>query len=153
MKNCKKNISDLLLNLQGFKKSIPSFLILHSKFLILHSTFLISIFSAFAQIDEQTYNYTGVTNQLSSISDAASDGVSTIDIDNQASANYAYDAKGQLTKDEAEGILSITWTAAGKVKEVTYADRGYDRHNMFQDYQKNNAIAAKRSFVMPLKRE
>jgi hypothetical protein len=41
------------------------------------------------------------------------------DLETQPSTNYAYNAIGQLTKDESEGILSIEWNVSGKVKKVS----------------------------------
>jgi RHS repeat-associated protein len=34
--------------------------------------------------------------------------------------NYDYDAIGQLTKDEKEGIANIEWTLYGKIKKIIY---------------------------------
>ncbi|MEM9337181.1 MAG: DUF6443 domain-containing protein [Bacteroidota bacterium] len=60
------------------------------------------------------------SNRLRSVSDQASlDDHFDSDIDSgQPEDNYAYDAIGQLTKDEAEGITDIEWRVDGKVKEI-----------------------------------
>ena len=85
---------------------------------------IVFIINSFSQttIDNQTYNYGSTNNQLQSITDVVNASTSTIDIDNQAGTNYAYTAIGQLSKDEAEGILSIEWNASGKVKHVSLDD-------------------------------
>ncbi len=72
-------------------------------------------------MDALTYNYTSGTNKLSWIDDSRSSGAATVDIDDQSSGNYGYDASGQLIKDTQEGIANgaIVWSVYGKVKEVT----------------------------------
>ena len=126
MKNIKENTKpNFLQNQTSFKKDIPLLSIViyqlsitFLSFLILHSAFLIGQNS----LDQLQYNYISNTNQLISISDAIGSTISTVDLDNQTINNYAYNATGQLTKDDAEGILEITWTASGKVKQVSIDD-------------------------------
>ena len=49
----------------------------------------------------------------------------------QQTGNYGYDAIGNLTQDEQEGIERISWTVYGKVQQITKQDGtmiryGYD---------------------------
>ncbi|WP_298320821.1 DUF6443 domain-containing protein [uncultured Aquimarina sp.] len=95
------------------------------------------------EMDDFTYNYNEVTdengelqiinNRLRSVSDENSlDANFDTDIDSgQAIDNYTYDAIGQLTKDEAEGLANIEWRVDGKVHKITKNDGstisfGYD---------------------------
>ena len=127
--NSNQNIkSNFLSKLSVFKRNIQSFSIFKfsnfqivSVFIILCSLFTINCFAQ-NSLDQLQYNYTSNTNQLNSISDAIGSTISAVDLDNQTTNNYAYNATGQLTKDEAEGILQITWTASGKVKQVSIDD-------------------------------
>ncbi|MDA3613492.1 RHS repeat domain-containing protein, partial [Polluticaenibacter yanchengensis] len=53
------------------------------------------------------------------------------DIDNQVADNYAYDAIGNLVKDDAENIRRIVWTVYGKIDSIykvdgTLISYGYD---------------------------
>ncbi|NOT37294.1 MAG: hypothetical protein HOP11_07940 [Saprospiraceae bacterium] len=57
-------------------------------------------------------------NQLSHVSDNGTPNSGANDILNQSANNYLYDASGQLTRDNAEGINSITWTPQGKVDKI-----------------------------------
>ena len=70
------------------------------------------------EMDRMRYNYLPETNQLSHVDDPVATTNYTEDIDEQAPNNYAYDAIGQLTKDEQEEIAEIEWTAYGKVKAI-----------------------------------
>ncbi len=81
---------------------------------------LISSLSLFAQnkLDQFQYHYPTSSNQLYYVNDVVPGHVSTIDIDNQSTNNYSYNANGQLTKDEQQNIDTIIWHANGKVKEV-----------------------------------
>ncbi|WP_299311244.1 RHS repeat-associated core domain-containing protein [uncultured Aquimarina sp.] len=95
------------------------------------------------EMDDFTYNYNEVTdengelqitnNRLRSVSDINSlDANFDTDIDSgQAIDNYTYDAIGQLTKDEAEGLTNIEWRVDGKVRSIIKNDGstisfGYD---------------------------
>jgi RHS repeat-associated protein len=69
-------------------------------------------------MDNLTYHYDTLTNRLNHITDAIDESYYTEDLDNQATGNYAYDAIGNLTRDEREGIKNIKWTSDGKVKEI-----------------------------------
>ena len=71
------------------------------------------------RIDALTYHYTNGTNRLSYLNDAETTTTATHDLKNQSIDNYAYNANGQLTKDEQGEIGTIAWTAAGKVWKVT----------------------------------
>ncbi|HTA81479.1 MAG TPA: RHS repeat-associated core domain-containing protein [Bacteroidia bacterium] len=71
------------------------------------------------QMDSLTYHYTKGRNQLTNTNDAISSTNYTIDIDNEPSKrNYQYNGIGQLAKDSAGGIDTITWTIYGTVREV-----------------------------------
>ena len=74
------------------------------------------------QIDDQTFHLIDGTNQIDYVSDNVDSLTSAIDIDNQSVDNYKYDAIGNLTKDQQEGILEIKWNATKKVKEVSIDD-------------------------------
>ena len=76
------------------------------------------------QMDNFEYSYTTVLSQPSNRLDHVVDGVNAVnytdDIDNQSTGNYGYDRLGQLTKDEAEGILEIEWRSGDKkIKRLT----------------------------------
>ena len=78
--------------------------------------------------DPSDPNYKTRTNQLQYVKDLVGAGIFTndsknlndtsLDIDNQASDNYTYDAIGQLISDKLEGI-TIDWRVDGKVNKVT----------------------------------
>ncbi len=76
--------------------------------------------AAVGNIDRLTYNYTAGTNKLASVSDALTTAGLPADYDiknGQSTANYQYDAIGNLTKD-LQGGLRIEWNAMGKVKQI-----------------------------------
>ncbi|WP_299313038.1 RHS repeat-associated core domain-containing protein [uncultured Aquimarina sp.] len=61
------------------------------------------------------------SNQLDHVNDAIGN-AGFNDLDDQQANNYQYDAIGQLTSDEAEGITDIQWRVDGKVKKITKTD-------------------------------
>lgn len=71
-------------------------------------------------MDNLTYHYNSTNNQLQYVDDAIVDGAygAEIDIDDQASDNYIYDAIGNLTSDVKGDIGSIAWTVYGKIKTI-----------------------------------
>jgi RHS repeat-associated protein len=72
-------------------------------------------------MDSLQYVYYPNTNRLMRVEDVI-DAISYgIDVDDQSAFthNYAYDAIGNLIKDEAEEIANIEWTVLGKVSKVT----------------------------------
>lgn len=72
-------------------------------------------------MDDMTYHYDDLTknNQLAWVEDKVPDGHFTEDIDDQTShSNYEYDAIGNLTSDEAEGIVNIDWSVYGKILKI-----------------------------------
>jgi RHS repeat-associated protein len=71
------------------------------------------------KMDELTYNYTASTNKLSYVTDAVTATNYNVDIDDQTANNYEYDKLGNLTKDVAEDISSITWNVQNKPETVT----------------------------------
>ncbi len=79
------------------------------------------------KIDELTYGYNLdgngnlINNRLRHVKDAQSALLCDYDIDNQNDDNYLYDAIGNLTKDNAEGIDNIEWNAYGKISKITRA--------------------------------
>ena len=83
-------------------------------------------------MDRLQYHYRAGTNQLDYVTDAATHAQIQDDFrPGQAAGNYGYDAIGNLTKDEQEGIKRISWTVYGKVKQITKQDGtviryGYD---------------------------
>jgi YD repeat-containing protein len=81
-------------------------------------------------MDRLEYIYAGGSNRLRYITDVVPAAASTVDLDNQPSGNYSYDAGGRLIRDRSEGILSMAWTVSGKVKQVQLdddADHAADR--------------------------
>jgi len=78
-------------------------------------------------MDDLTYHYTSGTNKLNRVADAVGDGNYTIDIDNQSSVNYEYDAIGNMVRDKAEGLYDasdptkdmIEWNVYGKISKIT----------------------------------
>ena len=62
--------------------------------------------------------YSDDKNQLLYVDDAVSTPNLQSDLEDQEPGNYAYDATGNLIKDEAAEIAQISWTAYGKVSEV-----------------------------------
>lgn len=69
-------------------------------------------------MDNLTYHYSRGDNKLDYIDDAvATSNTYSSDIKDQSSGNYQYDATGNLTDDNAEG-LTIQWNNQGKVKQV-----------------------------------
>jgi YD repeat-containing protein len=74
------------------------------------------------EMDDLTYNYITGTNRLGHVSDNVSPTIYSEDIDAQTFGNYDYDAIGNLVKDNAEGVTSITWTAYGKISQIKKGD-------------------------------
>ena len=78
-------------------------------------------------MDNLTYTYTKngnrlLNNKLVRVTDAVA-GNYTEDLKTQTNAtNYTYDAIGNLTKDEQEGISNIQWTVYGKISSITKTD-------------------------------
>ncbi|MDI9364935.1 MAG: RHS repeat-associated core domain-containing protein [Flavobacterium sp.] len=73
-------------------------------------------------MDQMHYSYIPNTNQLDHITDDVNGTATnnyTVDIDDQVIGNYHYDAIGNLTYDDKEGISNITWTVYGKIKTIT----------------------------------
>ena len=70
-------------------------------------------------MDSLTYSYQSGTNQLDHINDAVNASNYTEDIDDQSVGNYNYDAIGNLVKDNAGGITTISWTVYGKIDSIT----------------------------------
>ncbi|MCG8573919.1 MAG: hypothetical protein MI810_03450, partial [Flavobacteriales bacterium] len=93
-------------------------------------------------MDNFTYNYySGYTNRLEYVSDAISGSAVAEDIESgQATANYVYDAIGQLTADVQENIDEIQWTFDGKVKKVK--STGHDDIFFTYDPSGNRTIKA-----------
>lgn len=58
------------------------------------------------------------TNRLASVKDTVNAANYSDDIDQQADNNYSYDAIGNLTADQKEGISKITWNVYGKIDTV-----------------------------------
>ncbi len=73
-------------------------------------------------MDSLNYSYVMGTNRLDHVSDSEPAGNYTEDIDNQTAGNYDYDAIGNLVKDNAEGITSISWTVYGKIRQIVKGD-------------------------------
>lgn len=75
-----------------------------------------------AAMDSLTYSYYTGTNRLSHVDDKQKNnplpGYFDTDIENQSANNYSYDAIGNLTKDNAENLVKITWTVYGKIDSI-----------------------------------
>jgi len=69
-------------------------------------------------MDSLTYNYSANTNQLDHVDDSVSNTNYTEDIDDQSTANYKYDAIGNLISDVQGGIDSVYWTVYGKISRI-----------------------------------
>lgn len=86
-----------------------------------------------AAMDNLSYQYTSGKNQLTSIDDVVGIGADTKDLDDQAAANYTYDACGRLRTDAAAGISEIVWNNNGNIKRINQSggviDYGYDALN------------------------
>lgn len=102
------------------------------------------------QMDDLSYNYLAQTdpyysgestNKLDYVGDAISQSDYHIDIDNQNSGNYEYNAIGNLIKDIAEEIDVIEWNANGKIKAVKRT-AGSTRHELGFSYdQRGNRVS------------
>ncbi|MDA3615534.1 RHS repeat domain-containing protein [Polluticaenibacter yanchengensis] len=82
-------------------------------------------------MDSLSYYYTVGTNRLRYVRDSVLPGRFSEDIDNQVADNYAYDAIGNLVRDDAENIRRIVWTVYGKIDSIykvdgTLISYGYD---------------------------
>lgn len=80
-------------------------------------------------MDNLTYHYQAGTNKLTSVSDAEPAALYDLDIDNQSSNNYRYDAVGNMIRDQSAEINKISWTVYGKIKSIqgtNFNDYGYD---------------------------
>lgn len=71
-------------------------------------------------MDELSYFYGTENNQLQYVDDAVIGSSWESDVEDQEAGNYAYDAIGNLIKDEQEGIANIDWTVYGKVNSITH---------------------------------
>jgi RHS repeat-associated protein len=71
--------------------------------------------------DEKSFDPDDRNNRLRFVDDkvAASSSTYTYDLEDQKVDNYTYNAIGELTADEAEGITNIAYTHRGKVASVT----------------------------------
>jgi RHS repeat-associated protein len=72
-----------------------------------------------SRIDDLRYRYQADTNRLTSVFDRS--GSFGWDLSDQPPNNYAYDASGRMTRDQAAGIHNIQWTATDKVRRVEKA--------------------------------
>lgn len=68
--------------------------------------------------DDLNYSYNAGTNQLDHVDDLAGSTAMTTDLEDQAAANYRYNANGQLTKDVTEAIDTIYWNPQNKVRTI-----------------------------------
>ena len=70
------------------------------------------------QVDNATYHYFAQTNKLHYISDSYGETQAGFDLMNQTSGNFAYDLIGNLVKDKAMQVSSMSWTAYHKREKV-----------------------------------
>jgi|GEM_PF-5204515 hypothetical protein len=74
-------------------------------------------------MDSMTYHYTKGRDQLTQVNDAVPSTNYTVDIHNETSnRNYQYNGIGELAKDSAGGLDTITWTIYGKLKKIIKND-------------------------------
>jgi hypothetical protein len=69
-------------------------------------------------MDSLTYRYLPGSNKLDHVDDGVADANYTLDVDDQDTLNYAYDAIGNLIADEAEEIDEIIWNVGGKIRHI-----------------------------------
>jgi RHS repeat-associated protein len=69
-------------------------------------------------MDDLTYHYYSNTNRLEYVDDAVSSANYSSDIDDETSANYKYDAIGNLIYDASEQIDTIRWNVYGKIERI-----------------------------------
>jgi hypothetical protein len=69
-------------------------------------------------MDSLTYRYLPGSNKLDHVDDGVADANYPLDVDDQDSLNYAYDAIGNLIADEAEEIDEIIWNVGGKIRHI-----------------------------------
>ena len=69
-------------------------------------------------MDSLGYQYYPNTNRLRRVTDGVTATNYTDDIDSQTDTNYRYDAIGNLVRDTAEQIDTITWNVYGKITSI-----------------------------------
>ena len=74
------------------------------------------------RVDNATYHYFAQTNKLHYISDTHGETQAGFDLMNQISGNFAYDLIGNLVKDKAMEVASMSWTAYHKREKVVKED-------------------------------
>ena len=74
------------------------------------------------RVDNATYHYFAQTNKLHYISDTYGETQAGFDLMNQNSGNFAYDLIGNLVKDKAMQVSSMSWTAYHKREKVVKED-------------------------------
>ena len=98
-------------------------------------------------MDSLTYYYYEGTNQLKYVHDGSASGNYNVDIDNQTDTNnYVYDAIGNLTGDDAEGIQKIKWNVYGKIESIKFTGASGKPDLVFGYDAMGNRISKK---VMP----
>lgn len=73
-------------------------------------------------MDNLVYHYIAGTNKLRRLGDQVVIANHMDFVSHPNPNNYTYNASGQLTGDEAEGMSTVAWTGSGKVKEVLKDD-------------------------------
>ena len=84
----------------------------------------------YPRVDDLTLNYRG--NQLINVSDAGIDPLASgsfnyIDLHDDGSDDFAYDANGNLTKDLDKDINSISYNCLNLPEEISFTDNGNPR--------------------------
>lgn len=90
-------------------------------------------------VDDLVMDYNG--NQLTAISDSATDPLEAgcydyADLHNDGSADFSYDANGNLTKDLDKQITSISYNCLNLPEEITFSDNG-DPRGISYSYDSN----------------
>ena len=84
-------------------------------------------------MDNLTYHYLNLAqnNKLGYVQDAVAARNYSVDIDDQTSGNYLYDAIGNLIHDQAEDLDRVDWTVYGKIfmikKNIGQSDANSER--------------------------
>ncbi|AFM02586.1 RHS repeat-associated core domain protein [Bernardetia litoralis DSM 6794] len=74
------------------------------------------------QVDNATYHYFAQTNKLHYINDSYGETQAGFDLMNQNVGNFAYDLIGNLVKDKAMQVSTMSWTAYHKREKVVKED-------------------------------
>ena len=83
-------------------------------------------------MDDFTYNYNGLTNQLNHIDDSVAASGNTDDLDTQSPNNYEYNSIGQLVVNHGEDV-KYTYNASGLVTQIKNANDSFVMNIYYDD--------------------